>query len=131
MGMHHGLPLLAYALPVLRLLGPALVEVPLTGGNLPDQRGHPPRCTPPRPEGLPEGLAALLTQACREMLDRRTDHGSLFIHVTAGSFRLDVPEKEATLETIPVTPDNRYRPPELGFPDLLRALQDEEARHLI
>src|SRR5262249_20715269 len=111
MGMNHALPLLAYALPVLRLLETALVEVPL-GAVQPGQERGPPRCTPPRPEGLPEGLAALLEQACHELPDRNTAGGSLFIHVTDGSFRIDVPGKESILEAIPQSPENREPPPD-------------------
>src|SRR5262249_55662652 len=86
---------------------------------------------PPRPEGLPEGLAALLRQACRELSDGKSLDGSLFIHVTHGSFRFDVLGMESTLEAIPVSPENREPPPDRGLLELLRPLQEDDAGHLV
>jgi hypothetical protein len=132
MGKEHGLPLLAYVLPVLRLLGTTHVEVPLAAGVLSDQNSQPLRCTPASPEGLPEGMAVLLRQACHEMQPSRPAEGcSLSVHVTAGSYRFDAPERESILEAIPDSPEHGVPPPDRGLLDLLRPLQEEEAGHLI
>jgi hypothetical protein len=127
----YGVNLLAYALPVLRLLGLHQIEVPFPDTPLTAEEARPLGCTPPPAGGLPEGLSSLLRQACREMKDGHRQPGpSLLINVPGGSYSLEGLEGGASL-AIPPSRENDESAPDRALGELLRSLQDDESGHLV
>lgn len=137
MGTDYGVNLLAYALPVLRLLGLRQIQVPFPEETFYYEAGQAIGCTPTLSEGLPEGLGSLLSQArtgisAPAVPPLLVNRAPLLVNVPDGSYSLDNQESTVCLGVIPSSPpENDESAPDRALCELLRAVHGDEVGHLL